>query len=158
MAAWQHDYWIIPQSKLVEYYGEIPKTIPENDYDGFSWWADVPEPNPAEIEKILPRAESFSELVKIWGSDRGDRLSLYYSEDGLLRSVELRIDLRREYPAVREFVTTIVMFADLNRWCFCTENRVVLMPDYAVLANDMHISDTQHFIDTHPAAKFIDDL
>ena len=54
MAAWQCDYNLIPQSKLIEYFGQITETIPKDHYDNFSWWKGVPEPNPADIGKILP--------------------------------------------------------------------------------------------------------
>ena len=158
MAAWQHDYHLIPQAKLMKFYGRIPETTPEKDYNNFQWWAGCPGPAPLEIEKILPSTTSWSEMVKIWGSDRGDRLSLYYGEDGTLQSVELRVDLRREFPLIREFVTTLAMYADLKRWCFCTDELAILMPDYEALAKDMSLSSTQEFINSHPAALDIDHL
>ena len=158
MAAWQHDYHILPQAKLKEFYGRIPESVPENDYNKFPWWINVPGPDPLEIGKILPPMDSWSGQVKIWGSDRGDRLSLYYGEDNTLQSVELRIDLRREFPVIREFATTLAMYADLKMWCFCTQSFGILMPDYEVLAKDTSLSSAQEFIDTHPAAPHVDHL
>ena len=158
MAAWQHDYYLIPQAKLKEFYSQIPESVPENDYNKFQWWAGVSGPDPLEIEKMLTPATSWSEKVKIWGSDRGNRFSLYYGEDGTLQSVELRIDLRQEFPAIREFVSAMAKYADVNMWCFCTQGLGILMPDYEVLAKDMNLSSAQEFIDTHPAAPHVDHL
>ena len=129
--------------------------ILKEDFESPAWWCGVPEPNPDEIEKILPSLKSWSEDVKIWGSDRGNRLTFYY-EGGALQSVEFRIDLRQEYPVVQEFIQSMISLAKKNAWCFCNEEGVILMPDYASIAEDLNLSDAQHFMNTSPAALFVD--
>jgi hypothetical protein len=161
MAVWQHDYHIIPQAKLIEHYGQIPATISNDDYDSVEWWNEVPEPDRNEIEKILLPTKNWSDYVLNWGSDRGNRLTLYYGhedegKEGLLLSVELRTDLRQEFPEVRDFVLAMVALAKKYEWCFLADNAAVLMPDYDALAKDMSISSAQDFVDTHPSAPFTD--
>ena len=158
MAAWQHDYRLLPQAKLKEHYGRVPEMILTDDYEKIDWWGGIPEPNPEEIERILPPTKSWSEQVKIWGSDRGNRISLIYEEGGALQSVELRIDLRQEYPKVRELIQLIILLAEKNEYCFRNDDGVILMPDYTALAEDMKLSDAQHFMNTSPAALFVDGL
>jgi len=116
---------------------------------------EFPNQNLDEIEKILPQFQSWSKDVKIYGSNCGNRLVFDY-EDGVLQSIEFRIDLRREYPEVREFVQSMISLAEKNAWCFCNEEGVILMPDYACLAEDLSLSDAQHFMNTSPAAFCVD--
>ena len=85
MAIWQHDYLLIPQAKLTEYYGRIPETVSTDERDNFSWWKGVPEPNPVDIEKILPPqtggwVESVKHIMKRWGSDKGNSFTLTYGD------------------------------------------------------------------------------
>ena len=158
MAVWQHDYVIIPRTKLMEFYGQIPVSVSEEDYNRFDWWGGVPEPNPVEIEKILLPTTSWSDQVKIWGSDNGNRFSLYYGDDGQLQSVKLRVDLRKEFPEVREFIESMIRLAQIHEWMFCAEGLEIFTPDYEVLAKNMNLSNAQNFMNSHPAANFADDL
>jgi len=131
MARWQYEYMLVPLVKLTEYLGQIPETLSIDDYDRFSWWDGMPEPNVVEIEKLLPPAEKWSDAVKEWGSDNGNRFSLYYGRDENdkvvgLSTVVVRIDLRREFAEVREFVESIIAMAKENAWGFRAENSAVL--------------------------------
>jgi len=163
MAVWQHDYHLIPQAKLKEHYGRIPETVSNDDYDNFDWWEGVAEPSRLEIENILLPTKNWSDYVLKWGSDRGDRLTLYYGtedegKEGLLISVELRIDLRREFKEVRDFILSMIALAKKHEWCFLNDGNAVLIPDYEILAKDMSLSNAQDFVDNHPVAPFVNHL
>jgi hypothetical protein len=161
MAIWQHDYHLIPQSKLLEHYGRIPETISNDDYNRIDWWGGMAEPNRHEIEHVLLPTKNWCDYILNWGSDRGDRLTLYYGhkdtgDEGLLLSVELRFDMRRETPEVRNFVLAMVGLAKKYEWCFCTDKNAILLPDYDTLAKDMSLSKAQDFVTNDPAAPLMD--
>lgn len=147
MAVWQHDYYFIPQSRLEEQYGKIPETLSWEDYDGGNWWQGISFPADQEMEAILPLADNqWSETIRIWGHDRGDRISILDEEDGSCPdSVEVRIDLLREFPDVRRFVQTLVELARKHSWVFYTMDERILLPDYEALAADLAASGAQHF-------------
>ena len=146
MAVWQNDYFVLPQSKLAEFYGEIPANVPENDFYERLWWAGVPSPEKTEIERILPPFKQWGEAsVRWWGtSDAGHRISLVYTDDGKsITEFSVRVDLSGEY---RSFVQQTVGLMKRRRWAFLSCSGSILMPEYDVIAKDLSQSDAQEFV------------
>ena len=161
MAAWQHDYYLLPQSKLIEHYGTVSdlEPLPAGDLNAVDWWANVPFPDKTEIEKILPAATSWSPSIDMWGSNSDNSFQVGYDEERKCVSyVTMRFDLRNESPQLREFVQKVVEFVARNEWVFFSqETGLILKPDYQVVATDLKLSTAQTFV-TDPISKSVDDL
>lgn len=76
-------------------YQAIPLVISKSDFDKQDWWKDSPTPPDleSEISKFLPTLNSWSEKLKQWGFDDGDRVDIWW-DDGAISDVYVRIDVR----------------------------------------------------------------
>ncbi len=130
MAIWQFRLDLIPEKAIRSKYGTLPITIPADMAENFHWWADVQPPAGFEawIDAILPRTNSWSESMLVWGSERGDTASVCY-DDNAKHKVEwmgFRVDVRQLSSA---FVMDICTLAGRLGCLLLTRDCHVVAPD-----------------------------
>ena len=145
MATWQHDLFLIPITKLREFYGSIPATVSEADFYEKSWWEGVPPFDEREIEAILPQfVNREGEALKGWfGSDLGDRFSITYSDDEQsIAEVLLRIDLTGDALKIRSFVQQVADLAKRNGWTFLATSGHVVPAEADAILKELELNPT----------------
>lgn len=145
MATWQHDYFLLPQSKLVEFYDSIPTTIAEADFYDKKWWEGVPPFEESEIEAILPPFvdRDGKTLKGRFGTDAGNRFSITYADnEKSIAEVLLRIDLTEDAPKILDFVQRVAVFAKQNELAFLSSSGRVVLPEAATVLEDLKLNPT----------------
>jgi len=97
MAIWQFRLDLIPTSALHAKFDNIPTSIPQEMAEDFQWWSDV-QPQAgleARVDVILPKADSWSEDLLIWGDERGDKASVCYDKNRKVEWIGFRVDVRK---------------------------------------------------------------
>jgi hypothetical protein len=74
MAIWQFRLILIPENALLSKYDVLPLTIPMELGEDLAWWSEVQPQTGFErrIDMILPRMESWSPEMRMWGQEDGN--------------------------------------------------------------------------------------
>src|SRR5881296_1881707 len=134
MAIWQFRLDLIPTSALRAKYGVVPVSIPQEQAENFPWWSEVQPPAgfEARLDAILPKANSWSESMHIWGDERGDTASVCYDNNRKVEWIGFRVDVRELSPG---FVRDICRVSDEIKCMLLTGAYHLIAPDeQAVLA------------------------
>ena len=96
MATWQSRLDLIPTAALRARFGIVPISIPRELAEDFAWWSDMQPAAGFEtrLDVILPRANSWSEEMLIWGDERGDTASVCYDGSRKVEWIGVRVDVR----------------------------------------------------------------
>lgn len=143
MAIWQYDLVAVPRQSLLSVFGELPEQIQPNVFDNHDWWSGVTIPDEQEFSSLLPRANSWSSSITVWGGDNdGHRFELHY-DNGKLFELKIRFDLR---VLDREFLDAVLEFIDGHDYVLWTEEGVVLEPILSVVLQDIAKSRAFSFV------------
>ena len=124
MAIWQFSVYLIPNSWAEEHEFYSESLFNKDGFSTKSIWDSVQlEDNFQErIERVLPKAESWSDELLLWGDQEKNDIQIWFKEridEGIL----VRIDLRKD-PMI--FIREIVQLAqDLDCAFFFPELRVI---------------------------------
>lgn len=132
MAIWQFVVELIPR-EWVERDGNFPETLYDSDgcHDmSAAWKNNQPATNLAELfSKVLPRAESWSNSLKIWGDQSRNDIQVGYDGDNV-EFVKARIDTREETSPMCAKIVDLALALDCS--LFFPAARSVIAADMAV--------------------------
>ena len=95
MALWHCDFHLIPRRALIEHFGRVPDRMSNDLFSSVNWWRGLGI-SPGlldQLDRRLPRMNSWSKDVLQWGTDDGNRVDAVV-EHGELASLLVRIDAR----------------------------------------------------------------
>jgi hypothetical protein len=144
MATWQFDLYIVPREKLVEVAGVTAQRISQQQFEQTEWWegASLPPHYVQVLTTLLPRAESWSPGVEIWGTEDGNRIDVYRS-GGAVQEVRFRIDVRAIDVGVLE---AVARFADNAGCALLTEEFEVVPPTLDAMLKEIRNSSAHRFL------------
>lgn len=154
MATWQFDVHLLPVQEVLRRYQAIPVVISRQDFDLGDWWTRSPVPSEfeAEISKLLPHLRSWTEKLRQWGFDDGDRIGTWW-DSGSISDVHLRFDVRNLSLL---FITNVMGIARRYDCLVRTQEGHVFQPSTRRLLSAIRASDAFNFVqDPH---AFLDDL
>lgn len=154
MAIWQVKLRLIPTNALRAKFGTMPITIPQNLADD-SWSSDV-QPRPgleASIDTVLPRANSWSEDMLIWGDERGDAAIVCYDNDRKVEDIEFRVDVRRLSPALVGRICDLAK--ELECMLLLTRSGQLIAADDQALLAAIHHSTAKKYLND-PVSTLLD--
>jgi hypothetical protein len=148
MAIWQFKLSFVPEKWITDRYGALRTTLPREVVDDSPWWAETRPPKEFEmwIDCILPRIDSWSESMRIWGGEDGDTISVCYVDDKKdgVEWIGVRIDAR---GLSRDFVRDVCELAKRLECLFLTANCEVLLPEESVLLSAFNESNANRYIE-----------
>lgn len=146
MAAWQVDFYIIPRRALASH-----GALDSSELDRTPWWKI--HTLPADYQKRLGAVASAEPSqradVQTWGSPDGNRIDVR-SEDGRVRSVMARVDLRR---LDSRFGAALLHFVRAADTVLVRRDGLVVEPQIASYTAALRTSDAWKFA-SDPAAFF----
>jgi hypothetical protein len=132
-------------SAIRDKFRSVPVTIPVQMADDTEWWSQI-QPSAgfeAAIDAFLPKAESWSDEMLIWGDERGDTAAVCYDSDRKVEWIGFSIDVRDLSLA---FVRRICEFAkDQDCMLLTGSNQLIAPDDQTVLAAINH-STAQRYL------------
>ena len=97
MAIWQFGVILIPKSAILAEFEALPASIPMEMTDHL-WWSKQQPPQgfEKEIDLILSQTKSWSEEMRIWGSESGNDAHVCYTdgEKKVVEEIAFRLDAR----------------------------------------------------------------
>lgn len=154
MATWQFTVHLIPRTKLVQLFSEIPDFLDREIFDSINWWdeKDISQHYDSEIGSFLNESQSWSESIKIWGQEDSDHLSVLF-DNGRVVEVEVRIDVRALNLV---FVENVCSFARLCDCLLLTEGMALVEPEVDLLLHQIGKSNAFSFVSD--PVEFLDKL
>src|SRR5450631_2192532 len=121
MALWQFDIKLLPAEGIMRRYQVIPLVISRADFDEERWWKGtlVSRHLEAEFSKILAPAQPWTDKLKVWGHDEGDRIDLWSHDGKNISGIYIRIDVR---DISRVFIANVLNLARKNAWLLRVED------------------------------------
>lgn len=112
MAIWQYDFIALPRDELVSMYDGLPSAMTIEDFKSKKFWVTrQPHPDfPLKFDKWRPEMESWSQYLRMWGSDESNRIDVFY-QGGHIDYVQFRAEIR---ALSINFIETIADFARAN--------------------------------------------
>jgi hypothetical protein len=148
MATWQFGVILIPESAILAECGALPASIPMEMTDHL-WWSQqqAPEGFEKQIDLILPQIKSWSDEMRIWGSESGNDAHVCYAdaEKKVVEEVAFRLDVRD--PSL-DLIRMICGLAAQLSCVLLTADSEVLQPVESVVLAAIRNST---------AAKFVND-
>ena len=97
MAIWQFGFILIPKSAILAECEALPASIPMEMTDHL-WWSKQQPPQGFEkqIDLILSQTKSWSEDMRMWGSESGNDAHVWYTdgEKKVVEEIAFRLDAR----------------------------------------------------------------
>lgn len=124
MSTWQFSVYLIPYSWAKEHEFDSKSLFDQEGFTTESVWKSVQLDNDFQerIEKVLPKAKSWSDKLLLWGDPEKNDIQIWFKER-IEEGVLVRIDLRRDQMV---FIREIVQLAqDLDCAFFFPELRVI---------------------------------
>lgn len=146
MAIWQFRLDLIPANALRAKFGTIPVSIPQDLAEHFAWWSDVQPPVglEARLDAILPKANSWSQEMLIWGDERGDTASICYDNNRKIEWIGFRVDVRQ---LSLSFVRSICRLAKELDCMLLTAKYHLIAPDDNVVLVAINQSTAKSYLD-----------
>lgn len=145
MAIWQFVVELIPR-EWADRDGNFPETLHDsNGYHDMSaaWKNKQPATNLAElVSKVLPRAESWSDSLRIWGDQSGNDIQVGYDGDNV-EFVMARIDTREDTSPMCAKIVDLALALDCS--LFFPAARSVTAADMAVFRMAVQNSKAARF-------------
>src|SRR5690349_14512178 len=132
MAIWQFRLTLIPESALTSKYEVLPLAIPMELAEEFGWWSDNQPSDGFEeqISLMLPKAESWSTSMRMWGQEENDDAHVAYSDDTQQRVEEISFRLNANNISP-DLVRRICLLAKKLGCVLMTAEYEILAPDEA---------------------------
>jgi len=148
MAVWQFRVTFLPERVLLSKYDVLPPAIPQELAEDFSWWAGVQPPSGFEdqIDLILPKMDSWSTSMRMWGQKHRDDAYVVYVDESKTKVEEIafRIDANAISP---ELVRQICILARQLGCVLMTADYEILLPDQSMVLATIQHSTAKNFVD-----------
>ena len=152
MAIWQFGVILIPESAILAEFEALPASIPMQMTDQL-WWSRQQPPQGFEkqIDLILSETKSWSEEMRIWGSESGNDAHVCYTdgEKKIVEEIAFRLDARE---ISLDFVRRICTLAAQLSCVLLTADSEVLQPLESEMLAAIRNSTATRFIDDPVAA------
>ena len=147
MAAWQIPIEFVPAKWAEEHNFEVELLYGEDGFDTTCAWVDNQPTKDLDaiLSSILPKADSWSEKLSLWGNEKTHDISVWH-EDGDILSIGFRIDLREN---ITNIMSTLCKAA-------ITLNCVLFIPGQKAMLNP-NVFELKQYILKSNAAKFVKD-
>jgi hypothetical protein len=147
MAIWQYRLILLPEEALRRKYEVLPLAIPMELAEDFGWWSET-QPPPgieSEIDLILPRMDSWSTSMRIWGRRHADDAHVIYEDDTKDKVIEIgfRIDASAVSP---DFVRRICRLAIQLKCVLMVAGYKILLPDELMVMTAINDSIAKKFV------------
>ncbi len=131
----------------------LPPAIPQELAEDFSWWADVHPPAGFEdqIDLILPKRDSWSTTLRMWGQKHRDDAHVIYVDEtkSEVEEIAFRIDANAISP---ELVRRVCILARQLGCVLLTAQYQILLPDESMVMTTIQHSIAKKFVDDPAAA------
>ncbi len=147
MAVWQVSIELIPAKWADENNFEVESLYGEDGYDTTcAWGGNQPtEDFSAIFSLILPKADSWSEDLLLWGDDKVHDISIWHEDDEIF-SIGFRLDLRESVTSIMSALCQAASV--LNCVLFIPGQKVILTPN---------VFELKRYVLNSNAAKFVSD-
>jgi hypothetical protein len=154
MSAWQFDLHCLSESAVLRALGHVPARMSREVFEEGRWWPsdEDAEAVRAAISRLLPRGQSWTPSIEVWGEQEGDRIDLSIDEHGM-RGLFVRIDVRKNSFA---FLSQLVQLGRKNKWVFLASDGAVLRPSLRMVLSAIRRSSSYRWVDDPRA--FLDAL
>ena len=145
MAIWQFDIALVPESALVADPDLFEHSVTPDGIDTAAWWSSVSVPSDLELRlgDILPKADSWSDELSVWGAEDGHRIDVCRDVD-VIESLTVRIDARED---TSDFVKAVCAFAQSMQCRFYGfDSHADIEPTPAALLAAIQVSDATKFV------------
>ena len=143
LATWQFTVHFIPRTKLVLLFGQVPDSLDPETFDSTDWWKEqVCQHYESSVGSFLKERRSWSESIKAWGEEDGDRLNLLF-EEGHIVEMEVRIDVR---TLNMDFLENVCSFAKRCDCLLFTEELALIEPEVDLLLHEIGRSNASAFV------------
>jgi hypothetical protein len=153
MAIWQFRVIFLPEQVLLRKHEVLPPAISQELAEDFSWWADVQPPTGFEdqIDLILPKMDSWSPSLRMWGQKHRDEAHVIYVDESKTKVEEIafRIDANAISP---ELVRQVCVLARQLGCVLLTAEYQILLPDESMVMTTIQHSIAKKFVDDPVAA------
>jgi hypothetical protein len=148
MAIWQYRLIFLPEKVLLKKYDLLPPSIPMELAVDFPWWSDIQPPSGFErqIDVILPKMDSWSTDMRMWGQKHGNDACVCYVDESMkvVEEISFRIDTRAISP---ELVRHICTLARQLECVLLTSEDEILLPDESMVLTAIGSSTSKQFVD-----------
>ncbi len=144
MAIWQFDIALVPETALAADPDLFVHSVTPEGVETAAWWSSISVPSDLEsrLGEILPKGDSWSDELSVWGTDDGHRIDLWLIGDAI-ESLAVRIDARED---ASDFVKAVCAFAQSMQCRFYGyESRAEIEPTTAALHAAIQVSDATKF-------------
>ena len=147
MAVWQVPVEFVPAKWAEENNFEVEALYGEDGFDTtYAWIENQPTKDlNAIFSPILPKADSWSEDLSLWGNDKAHDISVWH-EDGEFFSIGFRLDLRENVTGIMSALCEAAK--ELNCVLFVPGQKVMLNPN---------VFELKQFVLKSNAARFVSD-
>jgi hypothetical protein len=152
MAIWQFGVILIPQSAILAEFGTLPALIPMEMTDHLWWSKQQPAQGfEKQIDLLLSQTKSWSEEIRIWGSESGNDAHVCYTdaEKNVVEEIAFRLDAR---DISLDLVRMICTLAAQLSCVLLTADCEVLQPVESEMLAAIRNSTATKFIDDPVAA------
>jgi hypothetical protein len=152
MAIWQFGVILIPQSAILAEFGTLPALIPMEMTDHLWWSKQQPAQGfEKQIDLLLSQTKSWSEEIRIWGSESGNDAHVCYTdaEKNVVEEIAFRLDAR---DISLDLVRMICTLAAHLSCVLLTADSEVLQPVESEMLAAIRNSTATKFIDDPVAA------
>jgi hypothetical protein len=147
MAIWQFRLTFVPETVLLGKYEILPSTIPMEFAEGHKW-SNVQPPFgfEREIDMLLPRMDSWSTSMRMWGQKHGDDACVIYVDENqkTVEEISFRVDARAISP---DLVRHICVLAKQLGCVLMTADYDILLPDESMVLSAINHSTAKKFVD-----------
>jgi hypothetical protein len=127
MAVWQYKFYLLPRDELDSYFPN-QNHITESDFNDIKWWKYQKIMDLDSISMLLPKRESWSSDIILFGSEDSNCLEIL-TEAGEIAEISARMDVRKDYLA---FLTQLCNFAAKNNCILLNDSLNLFLPDFEV--------------------------
>ncbi len=147
MAVWQVPIELVPAKWAEDHDFQTDRLYGEDGFDTTcAWIENQPVENLDEIfSSILPKADSWSEDLTMWGDDKVHDISVWH-EEGQIFSIGFRLDLRENISNLMSALCNAATI--LNCVLFVPGQKVMFKPN---------VFELKQYILKSNAAKFVSD-
>lgn len=155
MAIWQVPIELVPAKWAEEHKFETDLLYGEYGFDTTcAWIENQPTKNlDAVFSLILPKAESWSEDLLVWGSDKQHDISVCHG-DGIIFSIGFRLDLRGNVTSLISALCDAAI--SLSCVLFVPGQKVMFKPNMFELKRYILNSNAARFV--QDPERFLNDL
>jgi len=145
VAIWQVLIEFVPAQWVEENNYEVGLLYGEEGYDTSPAWLEF-QPSRDYVnlfDSILPKAESWSEDLELWGESPVHDISVWNEED-VIESIGFRLDLRKDF---RDIAKQLMTAAEaLGCYFFIPGQKVIFKPDMVALIQYIRQSNAAKFV------------